>query len=106
MDVTLIYRTLLQMYPKDYQFQFESEMREAFKLAAQEHQDQDGTRLIFARFVLAEFAGLIRGACVEWCAKFTTDRSVRARYLPDLRMMPLPWVSSQSRSALLRKLRC
>jgi hypothetical protein len=104
MDVRLIYRMLLQIYPKDYQFQFELEMREAFQLAVQEH--HDCSRLIFARFVFAEFAGLIRGACAEWCEKFTTDRSVRARYLPDLRMMPLPWVPSQSRAALLRKLRC
>jgi hypothetical protein len=27
------------------------------------------------------------GAGREWLAKLTTDRSVRGRYLPDLRMM-------------------
>jgi hypothetical protein len=99
-----IYETLLRLYPKDYQFQFEAEMREAFQLAIEEHEHRP--RLIFARFVLSEFAGLLRGVSAEWCAKVTTDTSVRARYLPDLRMMPLPWVSSQSRAALLRKLRC
>jgi hypothetical protein len=104
MDLTRIYRTLLQLYPKDYQFQFEAEMREAFQMAV--HEQHDRPALLFTRFVLAEFAGLIRGASAEWCAKFMTDASVRARYLPDLRMMPFPWVPSQSRAALLRKLRC
>src|SRR5262249_10182865 len=95
---------LLRLYPKDYQYQFEAEMREAFQLAVQER--EHCPRLILARFVLSEFAAVLRGASAEWFAKFTTDTSVRARYLPDLRMMPLPWVSSQSRAALLRKLRC
>jgi hypothetical protein len=104
MDASRIYRTLLRLYPKDYQFQFEAEMRDAFQMALQEHQHCG--QLIVARFVVSEFASLICGACAEWCAKLTTDSSVRARYLPDLRMMPFPWVPSASRSALLRKLRC
>ena len=95
---------LLRLYPKDYQFQFEVEMRDAFQMGMREH--QNGPQMVFARFVLSEFASLICGACAEWCAKLTTDSSVRARYLPDLRMMPFPWVPSDSRAALLRKLRC
>jgi hypothetical protein len=35
----------------------------------------------------AELAGLLAGAAAEWIAKLTSDRWVRARSLPDLRMM-------------------
>jgi len=34
-----------------------------------------------------ELAGLLAGAAAEWIAKLTTDKSVRGRSLPDLRMM-------------------
>jgi len=44
-------------------------------------------------FVLAECAGLVAGAALEWIAKASTDASVRARVLPDRMLMRPPGVS-------------
>jgi hypothetical protein len=71
-----IYRALLHFYPRDYCDAFAGEMLEAFESAAAER-----------RHVGSEFAGLLSGAAKEWIAKLTTDRAVRGRCLPDLRMM-------------------
>jgi hypothetical protein len=65
-----VYKALLGLYPHDYRAAFESEMLRSFEHPA-----------------VAELAGLLRGIAAEWCAKLTTDPSVRGRALPDLRMM-------------------
>ena len=52
------YRALLKLYPYDF--------RAAFG---------------------AELASLVTGAAAEWIAKLTSDSFVRARSLPDRRMM-------------------
>jgi hypothetical protein len=84
------YQTLLALYPRDYQAMFAAEMCNAFEKAADERRRQGW--LVFARFVLAELAGLMAGAAAEWTAKLTTDSSVRGRCLPDLRIMRPPGV--------------
>lgn len=68
------YRALLGLYPYDFRAEFGAEMLAAFKTVDAERHG-------------AELAGLLAGAAGEWIAKFTSDRSARARTLPDLRMM-------------------
>ena len=68
------YRTLLGLYPYDFRAAFAAEMLAAFARV-----DPDRR--------LAELAGLVTGVAAEWNAKLRSDSSVRARTLPDLRMM-------------------
>jgi hypothetical protein len=51
---------------------------------------------VFICFTLGELIGLLIGAGAEWIAKFTSDSSVRARCLPDLRMMRPPGVTRET----------
>jgi hypothetical protein len=68
------YRALLRLYPYDFRAAFAAEMLAAFASLGAERRG-------------AELAGLPIGAAAEWIAKLTSDRSVRTRTLPDLRMM-------------------
>ena len=79
------YRTLLRFYPSDYTALFAAEMARAFQRAAEEQRARG--RGVIVRFALRELIGLVVGAAAEWAAKLTTDRSIRGRCLPDLRMM-------------------
>ncbi len=88
METVSIYRVLLRLYPHDYFDAFAGEMLNAFESVVQEHPD--------ARFVLAECAGVLAGATAEWFAKLTTDRAVRGRAMPDLRMMRPAGVSKEA----------
>ena len=101
MDFKRTYRYLVRLYPKDFQYGFSTEMFETFDQAIDERR---GLQVI--PFVLREAWACMRGAYLEWIAKLTTDKSIRTRYLPDLRMMPLPWVSRESRRRSLRKFQC
>ncbi len=76
MTLKRAYRILLRLYPMDYRIAFGAEMLNAFEKVA-------GQR----RFAVAELIGLIVGAGKEWIAKWTTDKAVRGRCLPDVRMM-------------------
>jgi hypothetical protein len=67
-------RVLLKLYPYDFRTAFATEMLAAFSEVDAERRG-------------AELAGLLTGAAAEWIAKLTSDKSVRARTLPDLRMM-------------------
>jgi hypothetical protein len=98
------YGRLLSLYPKDYQFRFSGEMWKAFVTAADEHVGL--SRMTFAGFLVSEVLGLLRGAAVEWFDKLITDTSERSKHLPDLRMMPLPWVSRAARAQSLRSREC
>ena len=68
------YAAVLKLYPYDFRAAFAAEMLAAFSAV---DADRRG----------AELAGLLTGAAAEWIAKFSSDRWVRARALPDLRMM-------------------
>jgi hypothetical protein len=68
------YSALLGLYPYDFRTAFGAEMLTAFGRVDAERRG-------------AELTGLLTGAPVEWIAKFTSDRSIRGRTLPDLRMM-------------------
>ena len=87
------YRTLLRLYPSDYRALFALEMQNAFERAAEERRLLG--RFIFIRFLLGEFMGLLSSVGTEWIVKLTTDRSVRGRCLPDLRMMRPPGISRE-----------
>ena len=80
-----IYRTLLGLYPLDYTARFAGQMLAACENAAEEPRARGGA--VFLRFAILEMAGLVEGATREWMAKLTTEKSVRGRRLPDLRMM-------------------
>lgn len=88
------YQTLLKLYPVDYRASFSAAMLDAFGNAAEDGRHQG--RAACVRLALAELTGLLKGAAAEWIAKFTTDRSVRGRCLPDLRMMRPAGVSRES----------
>ena len=104
MNYKRAYRRLISLYPKDHQFRFAAEMTNAFEAAIDEHV-QSGRRGL-AHFLFIEFTGLLIGAAGEWLAKWRTDVSIRSRHLPDLRMMPLPWVPREARFQSLRRPRC
>ena len=63
------YDILLRLYPADYRALFAPEMSTAFEEAAEESRNRGWD--VFARFALAELAGLVIGAGTEWGAKFT-----------------------------------
>ena len=69
-----ISKALLRLYPYDYRVMFAAEMVDVCEKSAREH-------------VVVELIGLLFGAAREWNAKLTTDRAIRGRSLPDLRMM-------------------
>ena len=90
MTVMRAYRTLLRLYPGDYEMRFALEMQNAFERAAAERRLRG--RTVFIRFLLGELLGLLSSVGAEWIAKLATDDSVRGRCLPDLRMMRPPGV--------------
>lgn len=67
-------QALLRLYPYDFRAAFAAEMMETCARAG-------------ARRRIAELAGLLTGAAAEWIAKLASDPSIRARHLPDLRLM-------------------
>jgi len=69
MDLKRAYDILLRLYPADYRALFAAEMLTAFEEAAEESRGHG--QAVFARFALAELAGLVIGAGAEWGAKFT-----------------------------------
>jgi hypothetical protein len=88
-----LWQRLFRLYPTDYRTRFGAEMSQAFEKAAGERLLEG--RLSFVRLAVSELAGLATGAATEWFAKLTTDRSVRGRVLPDLRMMRPPGVPKE-----------
>lgn len=84
------YRALLRLYPHDYKERFAAEMLSTFEQRATERRRK--SRPTFFGFVIAELIGALSNAGLEWIAKLTTDRAVRGRCLPDLRMMRPPGV--------------
>ncbi len=93
MNSKRVYQIVLKLYPSDFRALFASEMLTTFDEAFEELQNQH--RFGVVRFALAELIGLVTGAGRERFAKFMTDRSVRGRCLPDLRMMRPPGVPQE-----------
>lgn len=85
MNFKPVYRALLRLYPSDYRLFFAAEMLDAFGRAAEEQRALGG--LAYGRFVGVELVALTLSVPLEWMAKLSTSRSIRARSLPDLRMM-------------------
>jgi hypothetical protein len=88
------YRTSLKLYPADYRASFAAGMLDTFEKAAESSRRHG--RAAFVRRALAELTGLLWGIAAEWIAKLSTDRCVRGRCLPDLRMMRPVGVSRES----------
>jgi len=61
-----IWRTLLRLYPRAHREKFGDEMEAVFEQAAEERRGQ-GWRY-FARFLIAEMFGVLRGAGAAWIA--------------------------------------
>jgi hypothetical protein len=80
-----VYKTLLHLYPYDFRAWFAGEMLSAFEKSAEEFRAR--TWAPYIHFALAELAGVATGALGEWVAKWTGDPLIRARCLPDWRMM-------------------
>jgi hypothetical protein len=91
--VTRVYAVLLRLYPSDYQVLFADEMASAFAEAAADHHARGP--VVFARFVVGESLGVTTSLPSEWFAKWTSDRSIRGRYMPDRRTMRPPGVSKR-----------
>jgi hypothetical protein len=80
------YQSILKLYPYDFRDMFTAEMVSAFDEAIQERHSRG----------FAELIALLIGVIPEWIAKLTSDRCVRGRCLPDLRMMRPAGVSKES----------
>jgi len=93
MSAPQTYRTLLRLYPADYRARFAAEMQNTFEHALEERRLRD--RQVWMRFLTAEFLSLLKGAAADWIAKWTTDRVVRGRSLPDVRMMRPPGITRE-----------
>jgi hypothetical protein len=65
--MTLAYRALFQLYPRDHRTCFGAEMQSVFEEAAQEHRSRGWTA--YLRFALAEYAGLVVGSGTAWAVK-------------------------------------
>ena len=85
MNLKGVYRALLRFFPEDYRSIFAAEMLDAFGRASEEQRARG--RVEYVRFVCAELVALAISVPMEWMAKVCTSSSIRARSLPDLRMM-------------------
>ncbi|SPF56899.1 hypothetical protein SBA4_970005 [Candidatus Sulfopaludibacter sp. SbA4] len=88
------YRLLLHLYPHDFRVWFAAEMTTAFEARAGECRARG--RAVFLRFAIAELIGLLKGAAAEKAARIAADPAVRARSVPDLRMMRPPGITREA----------
>ena len=88
--MTLAYRALLRLYPRDHRTWFSAEMQSVFEEAAREHRSRG--RAAYLRFAIVECAGLVIGSGMAWAAKLAgrayahdprLDRPVRMAPMPD-----------------------
>ena len=63
-----VYAALLRAFPRAYRARFEKEMAAVFQEAAGNSRGEG--RVSYARFMLAEFSGLLQGATLEWLRHF------------------------------------
>jgi hypothetical protein len=83
MTARRLFKRVLGLYPADFRARFEPEVLAIAILRVESAVDARARRMCSVR----EAGGLIAGACREWMAKLTTDPVVRARTLPDCRLM-------------------
>jgi hypothetical protein len=67
--MTVAYRALLRLYPKDHRTWFGAEMESVFEEAAREKRSRG--RAAYLRFATAELAGLAVGSLAAWAAQVT-----------------------------------
>jgi len=91
-NLVRVYKALLRLYPSDYRRVLSAEMVAAFEESLVEHR---GHLSLFLRFAISELVGLLIALGGEWIAKLTSDDAVRARSVPDLRLMRPPGVSRE-----------
>lgn len=96
-----VYQAILRLYPYDYRASFTSEMTAAFDQTALDRRAQGLSA--YLRFCFAELTNLAFATSQEWMAKLTTAKMIRARTLPDLRMMRPPGVSREEHFARAAK---
>jgi hypothetical protein len=65
--MTLAYRALLRLYPRNHRMCFGAEMRSVFEESAREHRSRG--RAAYLRFALAEMGGLVIGLAMAWSLK-------------------------------------
>ena len=87
--MTLAYRALVQLYPKDHRAWFGAEMQSVFEEAAREHRSRG--RAAYLVFVLSEYTGLLLGSGAAWIAKLTGRAYVHDPSLTrPVHVTPLP----------------
>jgi hypothetical protein len=83
MTMRRLFTWAVALYPADFRARFEIEMLSIIG-GSYEMATSPTDRVAC---VVREAGGLIAGACREWIAKVVTDPVVRARRLPDCRLM-------------------
>jgi hypothetical protein len=63
MKISRVYALFLRLYPRPWRESFTEEMLGVFEQAVEEHRSARGAA--FARFIAAEFLGVLAGAVVE-----------------------------------------
>jgi hypothetical protein len=87
--MTLAYRTLVRLYPREHRTWFGAEMQSVFDEAAREQRSRG--RAAYLRFALAECAGLVIGSGRAWAAKLAGRAYVHDHRLSrPVNMAPLP----------------
>ena len=76
-----IFNLLLRLYPPEYRRTFAPEMLTVLEESAHEYRQRSW--IPYARFVLVESLGLIKGAAAEWIARLTTGNWINYPYLSD-----------------------
>jgi hypothetical protein len=76
-----IFNVLLRLYPPEYRRTFAPEMLTVLEESAHEYRQRSW--IPYARFVLVESLGLIKGAAAEWIVRFTMGSRVDHAYFPD-----------------------
>ena len=94
--MTLIYRALLRLYPREFRTVFAREMLSAFEDACSEYRQRGLCE--FVRFGVSELAGLVVEAAAECVAKtkhvvFHSRNSGDCGCLPDIARARPPWVA-------------
>jgi len=100
--MTLAYRALFRLYPRDHRTCFGAEMQSVFEEAAQEHRSRG--RAAYLRFVLAEYAGLVSGAGTAWAVKLAGRGYLHDQHLARPAAVALPGEVQEAQDRLTANL--